>query len=574
MKSKKFSVMLCLIFCALLAQAQDTPPDSSWDSDPLDVLEQKKAEAAQPSVPEFKEVPAPGSESANPPPPEIAEPTPPVEAPAAPADVPPAPVTTELAPSVPPSATAGGNSEPDYSKEAEFHRIYKDYNQQPTAPETWEKVVGARSSEVYRIQKGDTLSGVSTTLFGDQFFWPKIWSLNNGQILNPHEINPGMNIQFFPGSAEEAPTLDLAKAETEAPEEKTIIVDVTPAEAPAVEGSDGAPAPVKKKTAKLTLPTPKKRTPLLKNLPGSLPQYKMGPTEAKALQMQIELPKNKFPTALEYLNYYIAESPVMGVGEVVGAEMNMKTAGEYQYVFVRLNETTEKNFVAQKNTVSVPDPADKKHVGQMVELQGEVEVLEKVNDQKNVYRAIVRKAIEPVEVGAVLTPGKLPLINPTVENLTSGVGAKIMGGQIDRKRHLFGANSIVFLDAGSSQGLQEGQSLPIYADERVRNKNTDAVQNDRVIGAVKIVRVNPSFATAYVVRATEDVLLGDYVGKMSSQARVEAPPPPAEKSDVIEETPASPTEDLDGELEKQLDNGAPASEEAPSSGSGDGDLEL
>ncbi|WP_374030583.1 hypothetical protein [Bdellovibrio bacteriovorus] len=77
---------------------------------------------------------------------------------------------------------------------------------------------------------------------------------------------------------------------------------------------------------------------------------------------------------------------------MTATEMDMKTAGEFQYIYVRLDSNGGKDFVAQKNLTMVKDPLVKDRQGQMVELQGEIEVLEKVNDQQNIYRAIVKKS--------------------------------------------------------------------------------------------------------------------------------------------------------------------------------------
>lgn len=131
------------------------------------------------------------------------------------------------------SLTAIAQDAPDMQRESNFHEIYKKYNEQPTSEEQWEHAVGDRKSQVYRVQKGDTLSDISRTLFGDQFYWPKIWSLNNANVSNPHEINPSMNIQFFPGSTSDAPTLDLADArEMEESAEKNPTPPAPPEKAP------------------------------------------------------------------------------------------------------------------------------------------------------------------------------------------------------------------------------------------------------------------------------------------------------------------------------------------------------
>ncbi|MDG0816108.1 LysM peptidoglycan-binding domain-containing protein [Bdellovibrio svalbardensis] len=542
MKNKKFSVLLAMIFCALVAQAQDAPPDSTWDADPLDVLEPKKQqEVVEPTVPEFKEIPEAGAEpKAEPAHTEV------------PADIPPPAPEAVAAPSMPVSPM--GN-EPDMSREAEFNRIYKKYNEQPTSVEAWEKAVGKRQAETYQVQKGNTLWDISTTFFGDPNFWPKIWSFNNGAIGNPHEIDPSMSIRFFAGNMDEAPTVELAATKAD----KDAVVDSSK---------------VGEKTAVVTtLPAHKvKGAPVLKALPGSLPSRRFGVDMNQKSAVEIEVPAKSVSQGLEYLGYYLDDTPVSGVGVVTATEMDLKSAGEFVYIYVRLDQEGGKDFIVQKNLAQIEDPRKKGRKAQMVEIQGQIEVLERVHPQKNIYRAIVKKAIQPVEVGSLLTPGQLPMIDPKPGAISSGAGARIIGGQFGNNRTLFGSNSLIFLDGGTSQGFAEGQSFGIFADEAVRNRQTDAIQNDRQIGVVKIVKATPNFATAYIARSSDDILKGDYVGQVVKQA-MNAP----ESAPVVEQhaaPSAAPSEDLEKEFD--LDN-APAaapSTTPPDGGADDSDLTL
>lgn len=440
-------------------------------------------------------------------------------------------------------AAQAQNDAPDSSREEEFHRIYKSYNEQPTSVESWENAIKGRAAENYQVQKGDTLSDISGTLFGDQFFWPKIWSLNKERILNPHSISPGMNVQFFPGSLSDAPSFGVvAGVQGTDP--------VVAGQAPATETPEPA------------IPAGKKKQPLLKNIPASLPAYKTR-VNAESNDVSVELPPSKFPKALEYLGYYLADEPVQGAGKIVAVEGDMKSAGDYQYVYVQL-EGGGKEFIAQKNGSVFVDPNNKLRKGQMIEIQGEIEVLGRVNDQKNTYRALVKKVIQPVEVGAVLLPGRLPMIDASVGELQTGVGAKVMGGQFENKRNLFGSNSLIFLDAGSGRGLQVGQSLPVFADEDSRTKKAKAYMNHRQIGTAKVIRVSGNFATAYVVNATEDIRMGDIVGSASGQASLGGT------------SELSSGESAGDEFDKDFDSAPSDSSDglAPDSGGGDSELDF
>lgn len=80
----------------------------------------------------------------------------------------------------------------------------------PIPNETWATIAGSKASEEYQIVKGDTLYDISKRLFGDPNYWPKIWSLNNAAITNPHWIAPGVKIAFLAGSGNQLPSVAVS----------------------------------------------------------------------------------------------------------------------------------------------------------------------------------------------------------------------------------------------------------------------------------------------------------------------------------------------------------------------------
>ncbi len=403
--------------------------------------------------------------------------------------------------------------EPDTNKEARFHRIYKSYNEQPTSEESWSKALGERSVQTYSVQSGDTLWDISETFFGDPQYWPKVWSLNKGSILNPHDIGSNMSISFFPGSSAEAPAMNLAQNSDVADpviaaQDKSMPAAATTSAGSAAAG-DAVPAAKKRKGASV-----------LKKLPPSLPSLDFGGIQTKRISVEVATPPKVFPQPISYLNYYIQDTPVAGVGEVIETEMDLKSAMDFQYVLVKFNSgtTPEKNYMVQKNRGPVVDNFKGDRKAHVVEVQGSVQILERVNDSEPIYRAMVSKAIEQVEVGGILVPGQIPRIDTSVGSVSSGASARIIGGQFSNERKMFGTNSLVFLDAGSGQGLQEGQTVQVFADQRLRNEKTLSLTNDRPIGLIKIVRMTPNYATAYVLRSEMEFIRGDYVGHSPSQS--------------------------------------------------------
>ena len=90
----------------------------------------------------------------------------------------------------------------DGDYEAYLHRVFKKYYQEPVSEEEWRNV--AKGAPSYPIQRGDTLWDISRVLFGDPFYWPKLWSLNS-YITNPHLIREGNKLHIRLGSAESPP---------------------------------------------------------------------------------------------------------------------------------------------------------------------------------------------------------------------------------------------------------------------------------------------------------------------------------------------------------------------------------
>ncbi len=400
----------------------------------------------------------------------------------------------------------------DFKREERFHRIYKKYNEQPTSEEAWEKVLSGRKANSYAVQNKDTLWDISHTLFGESYYWPKVWSYNTDDIQNPHEINPSQQIKFYPGTMAEAPTVGLAE-KTAAPEEMPTHV---------LEKNRAG------ELESIKIPPPRRKSrPVVKKLPDSLPLYRLGVVNKPPIDFEVSGEHVKYPPAPKLLSFYISDDPVEGIGEIVEAEHpEEKTSNEYELVIVRVSNAANKHFIVVKDDVKISDPGELfGNKGYVVEVQGEIELRERVNEGDNLFRAVVKKAIQPLDVGAKLVPGTLKTFNSSATPISTAVQSRIIGGEFERHgQKIFGTDNIIFLNAGAKEGLQEGSTLNIFLNERLRKSNTKAVTNDRVIGQVKIIKLADHFATGYVVDATNEIFTGDYAGgsvkPAPSQSRV------------------------------------------------------
>jgi hypothetical protein len=388
------------------------------------------------------------------------------------------------------------DADPDFKKEQRFHSIYKKYNEQPTSAEAWEKALANRKASAYTIQKNDTLWDVSQTFFGDSNYWPKVWSYNTEGILNPHQINPDQSIRFYAGTLEEPPTVGIAEKNTPLEEPPEQVLE---------KHEDGVVEAVK-------IPPPKKKSrPLVRHLPDSMPLYRLGAVNTAPVDFTPGRAK-QIPTPQRYLSVYAVDQAVNPVGEVIEIETpGIDSASEFQYITVRLADPSAKHLVAYNDGHRVKDPNSLFASADLMEIQGEIEVLEKVSGSGNIYRAFVQKTVDHVQRGAKLMPGSMQMFEVKMGAPTTSVQARIIGGEAPRYQQIFGDDDFIFLSAGAKEGLQEGSTLKVYMNERAR-KSTNSEINDRVIGYVKIVKLADHFATAFVLKSEMQFVVGDYVG--------------------------------------------------------------
>jgi len=391
--------------------------------------------------------------------------------------------------------TVSANDVSNSKKEESLNQIYKTYNAQPTDQVIWSLVAGQSGVRTYKTQKGDTLWDISEMLFGDGFFWSKVWSLNP-EITNPHDVPPGTVLSFYHGSLSDAPILNLDKQQPEALPEVLAL------------------------TLNAEIPPPlKESAPPLNSLPDSFPQWKFKKDTSIQYNLDLKKPRSEFPSPNQYLSYYAAQEEVQGEGEVLGAELGMESASEHQYVFVKANaHAVGQTLLAVKNLGEVEDPYSSKKAT-LVQVQGLLQLIEAVDSEKGAFRALVKRTIAPIEKGAKLLSGDFPSLNMTDSGSVSQASARVFGGQFGLKRRIFGPDGILFLNQGSRSGLSEGQVLNVFKSQAVRTENSPVRENPRIIGKVKVVRTTEDFSTAVVLSALEEIRVGDGTSAESVSAQ-------------------------------------------------------
>lgn len=415
---------------------------------------------------------------------------------------------------------------PDLSKEIYFHNLYKNFNSSPTDTTAWSQAKRGKAEKI-DIGKSDTLWKISEILFGDPYFWPKIWSLNSEKIENPHQIFPHQTIRFTAGSLTQPPSLAL-EAEGTKPEEAKMVTVESQVLAEQTEVKESVPAPVANAAeqapvakeessdvdldpkvielmglANLPLGT-ESSTVVHQDLPKSLPNWVFA---ARRPRLKFEAKSlSKVPKASsEPVRFFISKDEIKGVGEFAGTEMGFATGTILQHVQLKIQDgVQDRKFYAVSYRGKVNDPVsgDK---GYVYQYEGIVEKLDSVNSGERLYRGQILDAILPVQKGALLVPGDVPQFQQDLTDI-SAAKATLIGGEQESVRRLLQQGSIVFL---SGEGLNSGTSYPIYRKNALRVDDNMEFENPRKIGFVKIIQTSEKFATGVIVSASEEIQVGD-----------------------------------------------------------------
>ena len=409
------------------------------------------------------------------------------------------------------------NMETKDDYESYLYRIFKKYYQEPVSEDQWKKVV--KKPQSYLIQKGDTLWDISRILFGDPFYWPKLWSLNV-YITNPHLIREGNELQIHLGSTQSAPSVSISEqASPHDPSSSMLSYD---SHGQAQAGSP-SPNPSELSASGNSISSKTFFRPPLNVLPPSLPNWYISTsTEDKKDTLRINVLKRQWSEGRIPLPFYISRLSLSGVGKVVELETGGHIAATGEFIYIQLKKGEQafprSRFHILEQVREISHPRRFFSTGKVICVQGEVEVVSLVNPSNNVYRARVIHSLFPISKGGIVRKGSpseyTTTTPPDMQYLEMG-RVRIIDGNLSNatpSSNFYALYSIVFLDAGSSQGLREGQVLNVFANQTRRLKKAKAKYSYPHIGHLKILRVEPHLATAVILYASEPILKWDLVG--------------------------------------------------------------
>ncbi len=398
-------------------------------------------------------------------------------------------------------ANTGATEEGTFADQYEqnLYDTYIQYYSKKVSVEEWNNITG--NKDIYTIQKEDTLWDISKVLFGDPHYWPKLWSSNPG-ISNPHLIHPEGSLGFIHGTEGSPPSLNIVQGLSGKLPQRS-------AKAP----------PDFLKGVKINIPGSKKPPPIMQNIPSSLPPLRLSDKKEDKDKLDLSFGQVSRST-ISFLRHYMAEKPLSGSGIISG---NKEYGRWFHAGQTLLLEMTDPVNPGQKLTViqnkgklyssvrGVRGP-----FGYQVDVQGEVEVIGRVEDSFDLYEAKVTQSFSPVTKGALVLNKSLIQYDYKKTDVAGSSSAQIIGvPSISRhEKQVASPYSLVYLNRGLAGGLSVGQMYQVKANSSVR----DHIQYgyEIKVGEVKIIYTEQRFATGIITAMSNPIHVGDYITSLNA----------------------------------------------------------
>jgi LysM domain-containing protein len=334
-----------------------------------------------------------------------------------------------------------------------------------------------RKGQIYKVQKGDTLWGISQKYLGTPWIWPSVWKENEAKIANPHWIYPGDLIWISEGSMRK----------------------LTPEEAAALAAAGKTPEAPAAPAAPDALPAP--ATPPANPEEGD-PFASLDAADVNN-EVKIEVPTLQGEA-------FVTSEEMKASGAVMGNHEENVWVAQGQRTILSVGEG--QGHVGDAFTIfrvrhELHHPVTGAKLGYFVQVLGKAEITQLYPETS--WAKIITSYAE-------IQPGDRVL--PFVEEpaaITEVRSGQDVRGQIVAfapYRQRTGAGDFVVIDAGTKQGMVPGRRLTVYRPSReVRDPLTRellAVPDD-VIGDLFVVKAGDGTSLALVMKSERDLHVGD-----------------------------------------------------------------
>lgn len=317
-------------------------------------------------------------------------------------------------------------------------------------------------TDIYIVNKGDTLWDISERFFGDPFLWPSLWQ-KNPHIKDPHWIYPGEIINLL-----ELPLLT----------------------------SHGL------KLMKPSFKPPKKEDVEAK------PEIVIPPVEEAYLVSQDRIDSCSYIIPKQVVSY---RERTEDWGRIIKCREDKLNLSYLDDVYLDLGD--DKVKTGQVLTIfrveeELEGPGKSKIPYSMIRILGKAEVKEVY---PNLSLARIMKSYREISVGDRVKPYEViprPILTPTE---IKGLEGELMAGE--GQQNYLTEYDLVFLNIGARDGLEQGNPLEIYRFEQIQvgPKDTNITRVAKKLGNLLVLRVEEETATGMIDKSLQPIILGDLV---------------------------------------------------------------
>jgi hypothetical protein len=348
---------------------------------------------------------------------------------------------------------------------------------------------GTAPPDTYTIRPGDTLWDLAGRFLNNPWYWPKVWSYNP-EITNPHWIDPGNLLRFYP-SGEEGParvTPAEAVAQEEVPEEAEPVREL---EDLAKTNTAGPASEEEKETVAVAGP------------------YKIG----------FVAPRTAFARRDAFVTPH--ELDESGTIRAAFEEKTLLTLLDRPYATFRKSATVKagETYSIYRTIRKVKHPVTGDTLGYETVILGAARVI--ALDDRAVKLSITA-AYEPIERGDFLGPwSERPYRAVPAKRNGKNLRGYVVGTPLETLSQL-AESHVVFVDLGRAEGVEEGNRFvvvragdPVGAPGQLPRWDNSLPTED--VGLLLVVDVKEHASAALVTRSIFELAPGDRVEMRASQ---------------------------------------------------------
>lgn len=298
----------------------------------------------------------------------------------------------------------------------------------------------------YTIKKGDTLWDLSRNFSDDPFRWPHLWK-DNRQIRNPHRIFPGERIRIY-GERETA--------------------DVSP-----------------------------NLTPLPSDPSGLLAD------DAAQATPPAEEPETFYYAGIQSAGF-IRKQRVAAKGEIFETESGKLLIGANDVVYIRPENEgdliTGSRYVCYRILEPNNDRKMKNIYGFQYYLTGEIEI---TRVESGYAVANIVQSYREIKMGDQI----MPYVERDTRIPVQAARPDLEGKLIVSEEHteMFGENDVAFIDKGTADGLQAGQSYTIYRQKKATRGSIVGTYPKITLGSFIVLQAEAETATVLITDSKESI---------------------------------------------------------------------